>query len=36
MLNINRKNCYVTQKIVIKLKKMKRYLFDRTYLIKYN
>ena len=34
MLNINKKNYYITQKVDIKLKKLEKYLINRIRLIK--
>ena len=36
MLNVNRKNCYVTQRIGVGLKMMERCSIDKTCLIEYN
>ena len=36
MLNVNKINCYITQKISIRLKKIKKCLIHKTWLIKYN
>ena len=33
MFNINKKNCYVTQKIGIELKNRKKYLINKIWLI---
>ena len=36
MLNVNEKNCYLTQKIDIELKMVERCSIDRTWLIEYS
>ena len=36
MISINEKNCYITQKIDEKLKKVEICLIDKTWLIEYN
>ena len=36
MLNINKKNCYITQKISVRLNKIEKCLIKRTWLVEYN
>ena len=36
MFSVNKKNCYITQRIGIGLKKLKNCLINRTQLIEYN